>query len=142
MKDKKIINYFFSFGSGITGHRTGIIFNSGIDDFSFPKKTNYFGLPPSSYNYIGPRKQAVSSMSPIIMTNAEGQVKIVLGSTGGTKIPTSTITTLVRTLWFGENLKQAVDAPRIHHQLYPMELEYEYGNTQVRCECIFVLMRN
>lgn len=31
-------------------------------------------------------------------------------------------------LWLGDDLKEAIDAPRIHHQLYPMILEYEYGN--------------
>lgn len=39
---------------------------------------------------------------------------------------------LVRTLWLGDNVKQAIDSPRIHHQLLPMVLEYEYGNEQVR----------
>ena len=24
-------------------------------------------------------------------------------------------------------MKEAIDAPRIHHQLYPMEVSYEYG---------------
>lgn len=38
----------------------------------------------------------------------------------------------MRSLWFGENVKEAVDAPRIHHQLYPMEVMYEYGVLQVR----------
>lgn len=40
--------------------------------------------------------------------------------------------TIMRSLWFGENIKEAVDAPRIHHQLYPMEIMYEYGVLQVR----------
>lgn len=27
----------------------------------------------------------------------------------------------------GNTIKEAVDAPRIHHQLYPMQVAYEYG---------------
>lgn len=37
----------------------------------------------------------------------------------------------MRHLWFGENVKEAVDAARFHHQLYPMEFSYEYGIMQV-----------
>jgi gamma-glutamyltranspeptidase/glutathione hydrolase/leukotriene-C4 hydrolase len=33
----------------------------------------------------------------------------------------------MRMLWFGEGVKEAVDARRIFHQLYPMELEHDYG---------------
>lgn len=81
----------YSFGCGQAGSRTGIIFNSGLDDFSHPTgKNNYFGLPPSSANYWAPNKQAVSSMAPIILTDHRGQVKIVIGASGGTKIITAT----------------------------------------------------
>ena len=33
----------------------------------------------------------------------------------------------MRNLWFNETLKEAIDARRIHHQLYPMEISYEQG---------------
>lgn len=37
----------------------------------------------------------------------------------------------LRNLWFNETIKEAIDAPRIHHQLYPMELTYECGVPRV-----------
>lgn len=55
-------------------------------------------------------------------------MKLVLGAAGGTKISTAVAMTIMRTLWFGQNVKEAVDAPRFHHQLIPMEIDYEYGN--------------
>jgi gamma-glutamyltranspeptidase len=33
----------------------------------------------------------------------------------------------MRILWFGEGIKQAVDASRLHHQIFPMEVAYDYG---------------
>lgn len=78
-----------SFGCGVSGNRTGIVFNSGLDDFSFPQQQNYFGLPASTVNYAESKKQAVSSMSPIILIDRRGQVKIVIGATGGPKIITA-----------------------------------------------------
>lgn len=37
----------------------------------------------------------------------------------------------MRTLWFKMNIKEAVDTARIHHQLEPMIVDYEYGTTNV-----------
>lgn len=34
---------------------------------------------------------------------------------------------IAKILWMGNTVKEAVDAPRIHHQLFPTELAYEYG---------------
>jgi len=30
-------------------------------------------------------------------------------------------------LWMGQTVKEAVDSARIHHQLFPPEVAYEYG---------------
>ncbi|XP_058831981.1 glutathione hydrolase 1 proenzyme-like isoform X2 [Topomyia yanbarensis] len=79
----------FYFGAALTGKRTGIIVNSGMDDFSSPGLKNYFGLPGSERNYIKPQKRALSSMSPTIVVGRDGKVKLVVGAAGGTKITTA-----------------------------------------------------
>ncbi|XP_031630492.1 glutathione hydrolase 1 proenzyme-like [Contarinia nasturtii] len=122
------INYFF--GIQQTGKRTGIIFNNGMGDFAVKNFKDYYGLPPSPSNFIAPGKRPTSSVSPTIVTDDNGEVRLVAGAAGGVKIITAMAMIIARTLWFDQNIKEAVDAPRIHHQLIPMEVQYEYGNTQ------------
>lgn len=62
-----------------------------MDDFSYPQESNYFNLPPSPLNYLQPLKQAVTSMTPIIVTDNLGKVKIVIGAAGGAKIISSVV---------------------------------------------------
>lgn len=117
--------------------------------------SNYQGVPPSVTNFIRPGKRPVSSMTPtIIVDSSTGQVRMVIGAAGGTRITTSVVyvkklrrlgrhstfltwhfdisfsfqfQTLIRNLWFGENIKEAIDSYRMHHQLIPMNLRYETG---------------
>ncbi|XP_045477237.1 glutathione hydrolase 1 proenzyme-like isoform X2 [Harmonia axyridis] len=118
------------FGCGYTSNRTGIILNSVMDDFSFPFFKNYFGLPGSPNNNLQPGKRPFSSMSPSIIVDKNNNVKLVIGASGGSKITSSVAEVIMRTLWFGQNLKEAVDAPRFYHQLYPMVVQYDYGVLQ------------
>lgn len=59
-----------------------------MNDFSVPGQKNQFGLMASPGNYIAPQKHAQSSMSPTIVTNTNGTVRLIIGAAGGTKIPT------------------------------------------------------
>ncbi|XP_046440624.1 glutathione hydrolase 1 proenzyme-like [Daphnia pulex] len=116
------------FGAGWISEQTGIIMNNEMDDFSSPNTTNFFGVPPSPANFIKPGKRPLSSMTPtIVVDSSTGKVRSVIGAAGGTRITTSVVYTLVRNLWFGENLKEAIDSYRIHHQLLPMNFQYESG---------------
>lgn len=46
---------------------------------------------------------------------------------------------IARYLWMNNTIKEAIDAPRIHHQLFPMVLEYQFGVTKPVIEGLKVL---
>ncbi|XP_067641141.1 scoloptoxin SSD14 isoform X2 [Eurosta solidaginis] len=115
------------FGSSQAGRRTGIIFNSGMNDFSVPGTNNLFDLPAAPTNFIDARKRPMSSMSPMILADRQGNVHLVVGAAGGSKIISGVVEVAARFLWFGQDIKSAIDAPRVHHQLVPNVLAYEFG---------------
>lgn len=104
---------------------TGILLNDEMDDFNTGEK-NEFDLPVSYANGIAPDKRPLSSMTPSVFTDDTG-VRLVIGASGGPKILTATAYTSLRQLWFGDNIKMAIDSCRPHDQLYPEQMVYEDG---------------
>eukprot|EP00106_Octopus_bimaculoides_P018946 XP_014786388.1 PREDICTED: gamma-glutamyltranspeptidase 1-like [Octopus bimaculoides] len=113
------------FGSKVLGKRTGIVFNDEMDDFSTPNKTNEFGIPSSKTNYIAPGKMPMSSMSPAIIVDQNGDVISVLGASGGSRITTGTAYVFAESMWFNKSLAKSISFPRLHHQLIPPYIEME-----------------
>jgi gamma-glutamyltranspeptidase/glutathione hydrolase/leukotriene-C4 hydrolase len=97
-----------------------------MDDFSTPGAFNYFHLEPSEANLIEPSKRPMSSQSPIIIVDKNDNVRLVLGASGGSKIISGVSQVALKILWMNTDLKSAIDAKRIHHQLYPEFLELEH----------------
>lgn len=124
------INFYF--GSGRMGKRTGVLFNNGMSDYSMRHLKNYFDLPyVEGRNILGTAARPMSSMSPVIVTErATGQVRLVVGAAGGTKIISALVPLLVRMLWQKADIKNAIDASRFHHQMLPNVLQYEFGILQ------------
>ncbi|XP_053677505.1 glutathione hydrolase 1 proenzyme-like [Anopheles nili] len=119
------INYLL--GAKIRSQSTGIILNDEMDDFSIPGTVNTYGLPASPANFIAPQKIPLSSMTPTIVTDRNGSVRMVLGGAGGSRITSATAVMIYRYLVFGEDLHTVMSAKRLHHQLAPMWVDYEAG---------------
>ncbi|VVC34642.1 Hypothetical protein CINCED_3A025773 [Cinara cedri] len=124
------------FGCGIMSPSTGIILNNEMDDFSTPGVINSFGIPSSPANFIEPGKRPMSSMCPTIFTDKKGDFVLGVGAAGGSKITLATAYVTALKLWQNKTLKEALDKPRIYHQLLPMEVHYEYGTTKVSTKSI------
>ncbi|XP_033238764.1 glutathione hydrolase 1 proenzyme isoform X2 [Drosophila pseudoobscura] len=113
------------FGSGLIGPRTGIVLNNGMNDFAV--ENNFYGLPASQANIIAPHKRPMSSQSPVLLADKAGEIRLALGAAGGARIIPAVVEVAARVLWFDQDLKTAIDAPRLYHQLMPDVLEYEQG---------------
>jgi len=113
------------FGAGVVVD--GFALNDEMDDFTAkPGTPNMFGLVQGERNDIAPGKRPLSSMAPTIVTR-NGQLVMVTGSPGGSRIITIVLETLLDVLEHRMNVAQAVDAPRIHMQWLPDEIQYEPG---------------
>ena len=93
-------------GSGVTIPSTGIIMNDEMHDFDLEVK---------SPNCIEPDKRPLSSMIPTLIMK-DGSPFMVLGSTGGPRIISSTIQVIVNVIDFNMMLQKAIESPRFHCQ--------------------------
>jgi gamma-glutamyltranspeptidase/glutathione hydrolase len=113
------------FGAGVIVPGTGILLNNEMDDFSLkPGVPNLYGLTGGLANTVGPRKRMLSSMTPTVVVR-ENRVLGLLGSPGGSTIPTTVYQVLENLLVFRMEPLLALTAPRFHHQWMPDEIRYE-----------------
>jgi gamma-glutamyltranspeptidase/glutathione hydrolase len=66
-------------------------------------------------------------MTPTIVTK-DGQLALVIGTPGGSRIPTGVLQVMLNMIDYGMTLTEAIEAPRIHQQWLPDQTYYErYG---------------
>ena len=116
------------YGSGITVDNAGFLLNNEMDDFSIkPGYPNKYGLVGSWANSIAPNKRMLSSMSPTIMEDKDGDLFLVLGSPGGSTIITTVAQIISNIVDYNMPIKDAIESPRTHHQWLPNKISIEQG---------------
>ncbi len=107
------------FGSGVVVEGAGFLMNDEMDDFSAkPNTPNGSGVVGGASNAIAPGKRPLSSMTPTILTR-DGQVAMVIGTPGASRIFTSIFQVLADVYDFHLPLAEAQKTLRFHHQLLP-----------------------
>lgn len=115
------------YGSKVFVAGAGFLLNNEMDDFSLkPGIPNMFGLIGGDANAIKPGKRMLSSMTPSIVEK-NGDLYMVIGSPGGSKIITSVLQSFLNVVEFGQSMQKAVTYKRFHHQWKPDHIMLESG---------------
>jgi gamma-glutamyltranspeptidase/glutathione hydrolase len=113
------------YGSKTVVAGAGFLLNNEMDDFSVkPGVPNMFGAIGKEANAIAPGKRMLSSMTPTVVLKNK-KPYLVVGTPGGTTIPTSVFQTLVNMLEFNQSPLEAVNNPKFHHQWLPDQVAIE-----------------
>jgi gamma-glutamyltranspeptidase/glutathione hydrolase len=119
-----------SYGSKTVVGGAGFFMNDEMDDFSIkPGVPNMYGAVGGEANAIAAGKRMLSSMAPTIVLK-DDKPYLIVGTPGGTTIPTSVFQTIVNIIEFGMSTEDAVYKPKFHHQWLPDEVMTEKGFPQ------------
>ena len=97
----------------------GFLLNNQLTDFSFAPELD--GQPHP--NRVAAGKRPRSSMTPVIVLDAAGEVKLVLGSRGGSRIIGYVTKALIGVLDWGLDVQSAIALPNFVHRGAVLELE-------------------
>lgn len=114
-----------SYGSRIVVKGAGFLLNNEMMDFNwFPGVTTRDGGIGTAANQIAPGKRMLSSQTPTIVAR-DGKVVLITGSPGSRTIINTSLQIVLNVIEFGMSPREAVDAPRLHHQWFPDRLRFE-----------------
>ncbi|MGH7138265.1 MAG: gamma-glutamyltransferase family protein, partial [Pirellulales bacterium] len=114
-----------SYGSRVVVRGAGFLLNNEMADFNWlPGHTDRRGHIGTPANIIAPGKRMLSSQSPTIILH-NGRPVLITGSPGGRTIISTVVCLLLNTLEYDLPLREAVDAPRLHHGWFPDVVLFE-----------------
>ncbi|XP_065286686.1 scoloptoxin SSD14-like [Dermacentor albipictus] len=117
------------FGARFLSEVTGVWYNNYMSAFSSPYEQSGHAMPSSENNYIRPGMRPLSSFCPTLIVDEKGNVVFATSATGGQAIISGIVQVLVRCLWMAHNVKQSIDAGRLHNQLHPENVVYHENTT-------------
>jgi gamma-glutamyltranspeptidase/glutathione hydrolase len=94
-----------SFGNGVMVN--GFLLNNELTDFSFAPSSNGIAIA----NRVQANKRPRSSMSPTIVFDADGNLEIVTGSPGGSRIIAYTAQSIMNMIDFSLDPQEAINVP-------------------------------
>jgi gamma-glutamyltranspeptidase / glutathione hydrolase len=97
----------------------GFLLNNQLTDFSFISRIGAHLHP----NAVAPGKRPRSSMSPVIVLDRQGNVRLAIGARGGPRIIGYVVKTLVAVLDWDLEIQEAIALPNFAHANGRLELE-------------------
>ena len=123
-----------SFGSGVTVPGGGFLLNNQMRNFSHSYgKSERISLSTSPANRLQPGKRMISTQTPTIVFDPQGNLFMILGSPGGGRIPNIVAQVISNVIDHDMGYAEAVMAPRINQRLGgKLELETGFSRDTVQ----------
>ena len=123
-----------SFGNKKIVDGAGFLLNNEMDDFATsPGIQNAFGLIGYEANSIKPAKRPLSSMSPTIVLDPDGNPLMTIGAAGGSRIITTVLQVIISVIDHNLDIQEAINLGRTHSQWIPDVIRYE-GKNKINTE--------
>lgn len=97
----------FAFGSGVMVN--GFLLNNQLTDFSLSPTLD--GMP--ALNRVEPNKRPRSAMSPTMVFDEKGELFMVIGSPGGSRIISYVAQTIIGVVDWKLDIQQAINLPKV-----------------------------
>ncbi len=109
----------YSFGSGYVVPNTGILLDNQI--------RNFYLNSPGHANRFEPGKRMISTMTPTMVFDRDGNLVLVTGTPGGGRIINVVLQIIVNMIDYGMNVAAATQAPRFNQSWRTNALALESG---------------